>query len=188
MIRINLLPVREARRAANLRQQGVLLGAAMLVACGVCVLLHLSVASSISGEREKIAAAEAELAKLEVARKDVERFQREKEEIEQKLGVIQRLEESRSGPVRIMDEIASRIPERLWLAEMDMRGGRLRMKGRSLDNEVVAAFMTSLEASPMISGVELKETNLVEAGGLKLVDFEIQSRQSNKPAPPAGQR
>jgi Tfp pilus assembly protein PilN len=55
------------------------------------------------------------------------------------------------------------------------------MKGTSMDNETVAAFMTSLEASPMIRGVELKQTRLVEGGGLKLVDFEIQSRSTRAP-------
>jgi type IV pilus assembly protein PilN len=181
MIHINLLPVREARRQASLRAQGVLLGGAVAAAVVVCAFLHLSIASSIGGEREKIQAAKVELAKLEEARKQVDRFRREKEEIEQKLGVIHRLEESRTGPVRMMDEIASRIPERLWLAELDMRGGALKMKGTSMDNETVAAFMTSLEASPLIGAVELKQTRLVEGGGLKLVDFEIQSRKVRAP-------
>jgi hypothetical protein len=55
------------------------------------------------------------------------------------------------------------------------------MKGTSMDNETVAAFMTSLEASPMIGGVELKQTRLVEGNGLKLVDFEIESREIRAP-------
>jgi type IV pilus assembly protein PilN len=181
MIHINLLPVREARRQAGLRAQGVLLGGAILAAVAVCAVLHLSIASSIGDEKGKIQTAKVELAKLEEARKQVERFRREKEEIEQKLGVIHRLEQGRSGPVRIMDEIATRIPERLWLVELDMRGGALKMKGTSMDNETVAAFMTSLEASPMIGGVELKQTRLVEGGGLKLVDFEIESREIRAP-------
>jgi type IV pilus assembly protein PilN len=181
MIRINLLPVREARRAANLRQQGVLLGVALAAALVVCTGMHLSISASIASERGKIQTARVELAKLEETRREVERFRREKEEIERKLGVIQTLEESRVGPVRVMDEIASRIPERLWLGELDLRGGVLKLKGTSLDNEVVAAFMTSLESSPRIQGVELKQTRLVEAGGLKLVDFEIVSREEHPP-------
>ncbi len=181
MIHINLLPVREARRQAGLRAQGVLLGGAIAAAVAVCAVLHLSIASSIGDEKGKIQTAKVELAKLEEARKQVERFRREKEEIEQKLGVIHRLEQARNGPVLIMDEIATRIPERLWLVELDMRGGALKMKGTSMDNETVAAFMTSLEASPMIGGVELKQTSLVEGNGLKLVDFEIQSREIRAP-------
>ena len=76
MIRINLLPVREARRAANLRQQGVLLGAALSVALVVCAGLHFSIVASISSERDKIQVARVELAKLEETRREVERFRR----------------------------------------------------------------------------------------------------------------
>lgn len=178
MIRINLLPVREARKAASLRFQGVLLALSVVAALVVCLALHFSISSAIASEREQMAAARAELAKLEKDRKRVDQFRKEKHDIEAKLAVIHRLEASRTGPVRIMDEIATRIPERLWLGEMSLRGRSLHLKGRSLDNEVVATFMTSLEESPLIERVELKQTRLVEAHGLKLVDFEIESRKT----------
>lgn len=182
MIRINLLPVREARRAANMRRHGLFLGGTVLAAGLVCIGLHVSISSSISVERHQMQVARAELSKLEMAQKQVEGFRREKEAIEQKLGVIHRLEAGRQGPVRMMDEIASRIPEKLWLRELELRAGQLKLRGTSLDNEVVAEFMTRLERSPMIAGVELKQTRLNEQKGLKLVDFEIETR----PVVPAG--
>jgi type IV pilus assembly protein PilN len=178
MIRINLLPVREARRQASLRAQGILLAGAVVAGAAVCAFLHVTISSSIAAERGKIQSAKVELAKLEEARAQVDRFRREKEEIEQKLGVIHRLEESRTGPVRLMEEISTRIPERLWLVELEMQGGVLKMKGTSMDNETVDSFMTNLEASPMIDSVELRQTKLVEGRGLKLVDFEIESRET----------
>lgn len=176
MIKINLLPVREARRKANLRQQGILLGIALIAAVVVCGTLHTAIAASISSERSRVVAAQAELAKLEETLKEVERFRKEKEDIERKLRVIQRLEESRSGPVRIMDEISSRIPDRMWLKAMSLRNGVLEIDGFGIDNEVIAAFMTSLEESKFLTEVELQSSQLTESKGLKLNEFKITCR------------
>ncbi len=175
MIRINLLPVREARQRASMRQQGIMLGAALVAAIVVSGLLHTAIAAQLSSERQRVVAAQVELTKLEETLKDVERFRTEKEDIEQKLSIIARLEESRRGPVRIMDEIASRIPDRMWLKRMKLSGGSLELDGYGIDNEVIAAFLTSLEQSKFLTGVELKQSQLTEKHGLKLNEFKIRA-------------
>jgi type IV pilus assembly protein PilN len=178
MIRINLLPVREARRKANLRQQGGLLAAAVLAGLAASAMLHVRIVASISAERTRVAAAEKELAELEKTLKEVERFRKEKEEIERKLAVIDRLERSRTGPVRILDEVATRMPERMWLTDMKLSGGELSLGGYGIDNETIAAFLTSLEDSEFISNVQLEKTELQENKGLKLNEFRIKARDA----------
>jgi type IV pilus assembly protein PilN len=126
--------------------------------------------------RKVIAQKTAELASLQETRKQVERFEKERKDIEQKLNVIAQLESARSGPVRLMDEISSRIPERLWLNNMTAKGGVLSLKGLSLDAEIVAAFLTGLEESPLLTRVELLETKLEEIEGLKLNTFQIKGQ------------
>ena len=98
--------------------------------------------------------------------------------------MIDRLEKSRTGPVRLLDEIATRIPERLWLTEMRMASGVITLKGFGIDNEVIAAFLTSLEDSAFISNVQLEESELQESKGLKLNEFRIIARDTTV-APPA---
>jgi type IV pilus assembly protein PilN len=184
MIRINLLPVREARRKANLRQQGVLLVGAAVAAIAVAAVMHVSVSAAIGVQQRRVAAAEEELKRVEATVKEVERFRAEKEDIEKKLGVIARLEKSRTGPVRMLDEIATRIPERLWLTELKLSGGVLTLTGFGIDNEVIAAFLTGLEESPFISKVQLEQSELQESKGLKLNQFRIVARDDTV-APPA---
>ncbi len=175
MIRINLLPVRESRRVAGVRQQGTLLGIFVGAAVLLAAIIHIVKVSEVSRTRKHIVAAQAELRTLEEVRKEVERFMTEQDIIEQKLGVIAALERSRIGPVRILDEIATRIPKRLWLTNLSMQQGVLRLDGVSMDAEIVAAFMTGLGESPIISNVELEETKLEETEGLKLNTFKVRS-------------
>lgn len=178
MIRINLLPVREARRVAGVRQQGTLLGIFVGAAVLLAGIIHVVKISEVSRTRKHIVAAQAELRALEEVRKEVERFTTEQAQIEKKLEVIAALERSRIGPVRILDEIATRIPKRLWLTNLSMQQGVLRLDGVSMDAEIVAAFMTSLSESPIMSNVELGETKLEETEGLKLTTFKVSSSYS----------
>ncbi len=176
MIQVNLLPVREARRQAGIRQQAMVLGLAAGLGLLVCVWIHVSIAAKQNSQHRQIAAAKSELKELETTRAQVEKFRSEREEIERKLKVIDDLEMNRTGPVRLMDEIAMRIPKRMWLTDLSMNAGVLTLEGMSLDAEIVASFLTSLAESEMISDVELESTRLEEHDGLKLNSFAISSR------------
>ena len=114
--------------------------------------------------------------KFDVLKKDFERQEYFKTELEHKIEVISTLPNNQRGPVRIMDEIAMRIPKRMWLTELTMDQGVLTLEGESLDAEIVAAFLTSLAESELISDVELEATRLEEREGLKLNSFSITSR------------
>jgi type IV pilus assembly protein PilN len=173
VIRINLLPVREARRAANMRKQGLLLAFAAGAGVAVCLLISTWMAARIAHERALIAKSEADLKKLESTLAEVKKYQSEQEEIEQKLAIIDQIEAARMGPVKIMDELASRIPQRVWLTRMTEKSGNLELEGRSIDAEVVADFAAVLEESPMLTQVDLKETHLEEVEGLKLSAFKM---------------
>jgi type IV pilus assembly protein PilN len=171
VIRINLLPVREARRAANLRKQGVFMAGAAGAGVAISLILSMWMTARISHERALISARETELKKLEEVQKEVKRFQAEQQEIEQKLAIIDQIEAARTGPVKIMDELAQRIPPRVWLTQLKAEGGTLELHGHSLDAEIVADFAAALEESPMLSAVDLRESNLEEVDGLKLAAF-----------------
>lgn len=173
MIRINLLPVREARRVANMRKQGVFLGGAAGAGVALSLIISMWMTARIAHERALISAREVELKKLEATQKEVKKFQTEQQEIEQKLAIIDQIEAARTGPVKIMDELATRIPSRVWLTKMTAHGGTLELEGNSLDAEIVADFAAALEESPMLSAVDLRETRLEETEGLKLSAFKM---------------
>jgi type IV pilus assembly protein PilN len=118
-------------------------------------------------------ATQKEIDRFEPQLKQVEEFKKTKAEIEQKLSVIQNLHEARSGPVRVLDELATHTPDRIWITKITLQGSKLAMEGMSLDNELVALFLTALEESPYFKDVELLETQAKEKSGFRLNAFEV---------------
>jgi len=201
MIRINLLPVREERRKASARQLALVLVAALLGSTLLSLAFHAKVRHDISSTRALTQATQKEIERFGPQLKQVEEFKKTKAEIEQKLGVIQSLHEARSGPVHVLDELATHTPDRIWISKIAIHDGKLRMEGMSLDNELVALFLTALEESPFFKNVELVETQAKEKDGFRLNAFEVsgvmtspaaEARASapgapaEAPAPPAG--
>jgi type IV pilus assembly protein PilN len=102
-------------------------------------------------------------------------FRKKKAKLEKKIDVIEGLDRARSGPVRMLDELASHSPDRLWLTNVKTQGTSIVLQGASLDNELVASFLRALGESPFFEKVELDNTQLSEAGGLRVVNFKIQA-------------
>ena len=187
MIRINLLPVREERRKADLQQQVLLLVLLVVVAVTVIGWMHFSIRSDIDNAKNQVAQIEASIKTFEPQLKQVEAYKAKKQDVEQKLEVIRGLDRSRSGPVHMMDELATHTPDRVWLRRLEVSGAHVKLEGKSLDNEIVAAFMTQLTNSPYFGNVELTSTELESQGGFKLHNFQVTATMEDphKPDAPA---
>lgn len=180
MIRINLLPVREARRRADVRHQLIGIAGAAVVTAVACAVFHYSLRGRIDSVRGNITNLNGELSQYQEQLEQVKDFRKQKEEIETKLSVIRGLERSRSGPVHMLDELASRIPDRLWITRLRASAdGHVELQGMSLDNERVADLLTRLEESPYFDSVELEGTEFEERSGLKLARFEVRATLSH---------
>lgn len=183
MIRINLLPVREARRKADIRQQLGMIGMSAGIALVLVLGFHQLVRADLAGTKRRVTALNQQLIEFKPQQDQVDAFKAKKADIQQKLTVIERLERSRSGPVHILDELASRTPDRVWLTLLEANDGQIELKGMSLDNELVALFLTSLNESKYFASVELKETELKLVDSLKLNTFRIMARLESPDAP-----
>jgi type IV pilus assembly protein PilN len=172
MIKINLLPYREAAKKENLRQQIVIFSGALALFLLIILAVHLFFSMSISGMETKILEAEAKLVVLDKKVGDIEGFKRDKKELEQKLGVIGSLETSRLFPVRMLDELNLLVPSKeAWLEKITQTGKDLRIEGVARDNGTVARFMKSVEKAGFVQSVELVVSREKELAGVKLQQF-----------------
>jgi type IV pilus assembly protein PilN len=176
MITINLLPVREERRRAGVVQLVALMGVSLLVSLAITALVHWSVRSDVTNTLQMAAQTQTQIDQFGPQLKQVEEYRNVKADIERKLDVISQLSDARSGPVHVFDEISSQIPDRVWLQKIEVREGQLKVQGMSLDNELVALFLTGLEDSAYFKDVELLRTEAKEEDGFKLNAFEVSAK------------
>jgi type IV pilus assembly protein PilN len=176
MIEINLLPVREARRAADLRQQVMQLLFMLLIVGGVIGFVHSEMREKIDVANARVAQMQRDIDQFKPQLEQVAAFRTKKAKLEKKIDVIDELDRARSGPVRVMNELAMRTPERLWLKSVKTTGGTIQLKGLSLDNELVAVFLRGLSDSEYFDAVDLDGTKLQGGkGNLKVVSFGIRA-------------
>ena len=180
MLEINLLPVREARRRAGLRQQVVELMGALFITMGIIYFVHDGLSSKVELAKVRVQQMDNDIKQFKPQLDQVASFRKKKGQLEKKIDIIEGLDRARSGPVRVLSELASRTPHRLWLKTVDAKGTTLTMKGQSLDNELVALFLRGLDESPYFTNVDLDGTKLKTQGDLRVVEFGIRATVVNK--------
>jgi type IV pilus assembly protein PilN len=194
MIQINLLPVREAKRKADVKQNMLELVLVLIVVGAVIGFVHSDLTDKIETTQDRTVQMQNDIDKFKPQLDQVAAFRAKKAELQKKIDVIAGLDRARKGPVRIMDELATRTPERLWLDGITTKGGKLELTGQSLDNELVAVFLGALGDSPYFADVDLNSSESTNGPeGLKVVKFKIQATlaapqtaQAGAPKAPAG--
>jgi type IV pilus assembly protein PilN len=183
MIEINLLPVREAKRAADLRQQLMQLLLVMLVVFGGIGFVQSEMNERIELARARVGQMQRDIDQFKPQLEQVAAFRKKKAKLEKKIDVIDELDRARSGPVRVMSELAARTPERLWLTSVSTSGGNINLRGASTDNELVAVFLRGLGDSEFFEEVDLDGTKLEGGkGDLRFVSFVINAVLANPKA------
>jgi len=190
MIEINLLPVREARRKADVRQQLTQLVLVMLLAGAGIGLVDSRISARIETSKLRIVQMEADIKQFQPQLDQVAAFRKKKANLEKKIGVIDALDRARQGPVRVMDELATHTPPKVVLTKLQTKDSRIEMEGASLDNELVAELLQALGDSPYFEDVDLDSTKMTDQGGLKVVKFKVQAvitppKKTQKPKPAA---
>jgi type IV pilus assembly protein PilN len=173
MVRINLLPVRVSKKKEAGKQQLLLF--ALLLAVGV--LLNWMWNSSRAGElalRERhLAKTKEEVAALERIIGEVASIKTEQKALQEKLAVLDSLKKGRSGPVRVLDELATMMPKRVSLRRMAEKGGKISFEGTAGSIDDVSALLSALKQSTHFKNADLLKTEAKTVAGARTVDFSI---------------
>lgn len=175
MIKINLLPKKTIGVKPALLEQGVIAIIAVFVVLVILFLFRINVKGDVEDLTQKIATTKEELKKLKESETQIEELKASELTIQQKIDVIKRLEKRKTGPVIVLDQIASRIPAKMWLTKMKSQRALLKMEGVSIDNETIAQFMTNIESAGEFENVELQFAQETKIEDYMLKKFSVSS-------------
>jgi type IV pilus assembly protein PilN len=185
MIEINLLPHRKARRIADLRQSAALLILGLVLILGGIFFVERDTKTKLREAQTSVRQLQAAIEQFKPQQARVAKFKTTRSELESKLDVINGLDSARTGPVRLFDEIATLIPDRLWLKKLRTTDGEVWMQGESIDTGIVADFLRNLNGSKRFVNVDLQSTKGGKTvDGVRLVDFKIIAEFENNGSKP----
>jgi type IV pilus assembly protein PilN len=170
MIRINLLPVRAAKKREFGRQQIIFL-VLLLILVGIGnYFWYNKVDGDLTAMDQQIARTRGEIAQLEKTIGEVKSIKEDKKALEDKLKILDSLKKGRSGPVRVMDDLATIIPAKVWMIDYAETGGAVTMVGRAASYEDLSTFSKKLKESKHFSNINIKNARQAADG---TVDWNI---------------
>ena len=173
MIRINLLPWREARRKAHNIQFFILMGMVAGLAASIVLLVHGYYATRISTQTERNKFLKDENAKLD---KEIEEIKKLKEEIQALLSrkqVIETLQADRAQTVYLLEQLVRQTPDGVYLKSVKQTGPKVNLTGYAQSNARVSTLMRNLEASPYLENPDLVEIKVASVNNKRLSEFTM---------------
>jgi type IV pilus assembly protein PilN len=182
MVRINLLPVRVSKKKEAGQQQLVLFAVVLVGGIVFNVLFNQSREQELSKKDKDLAYVRAQIAELNKVIQDVDKIKAEKATLNRKLETLEALRKGRTGPVRMLSELAENTPRRLWLKKMEEKAGKVVFLGNAASLDDISEFLRKLKESKYFDSVELKRTEGKDAAGLRSFEFEIRAVGTYTPA------
>jgi type IV pilus assembly protein PilN len=185
MVRINLLPVRVSKKKEKGKQELLLFVALAVLGLVLNGFWSSNRNSELQSHVRKLAKTRADIEALDRIIGEVKTIREQQKAVQEKLDVLEKLKEGRTGPVRMLDELATLTPKRVWLRKFQQKGGLVTFDGTAVSIDDVSAFMTALKQSKHFRAVELKRTEAKTQGNTRLVDFSIETAVEYSPPSPA---
>ncbi len=173
MIKINLLPVRAAKRKETARQQLVILAGSLVLVLLLALAAYSFYLIRINSTKGEIIKAEQELTELKEKIGKIKELEKLKAEVTKKLNVLTQLRREKTGPVNRLLTISQAVPERLWLTSYSENGTTVSLGGIAFTEELIAEFMRRIEQSPDFMAVELVVSQQIMVSGMKLKKFDL---------------
>ncbi len=134
-------------------------------------------------ETALLATARQEKSQLQYVEAKLEEQRKARESLDRKITLIESLNAQRDLTPRLMDELSRRLPDWVWLSEIVYDEKGIQIKGRALSNNLVADYVTNLEASPQIMNVGVVVTAQKTTQGDQYQEFTLRAMIEKKPEP-----
>lgn len=197
MIRINLVGVERPRtRKALIFDAGQRITAA-------CVLILLTAALGIGWRYRAInqesaqlvsdiAAAQQETVRLRGVLAEVQRFEAQRTQLQQRVSLIEQLRRGQSVPVQLLDHVSRSLPDMLWLTNLEEKGNDVTIEGRSTTLIALSDFVGNLGNNSLLKKpIEIVNSQVeapqggAAAGGAELIRFTVKAQLADTAAPAA---
>jgi type IV pilus assembly protein PilN len=134
-------------------------------------------------ENALLATARQEKSQYQYVEAKLEEQRKARETLDKKITLIESLNAQRDLAPRLMDELSRRLPDWVWLSEVTYDDKGIQIKGRALSNNLIADYISSLEASPQVMNVNLVSSTQKTLKADQYLEFSLRAMVEKKPEP-----
>ena len=157
MIRINLLPSeRKQKKAAGATTgQKVIVGSTLIIVAALGFIGWRFTALSRESTQldADLLAANQERTRLQSIIKQVQQYEVQKGQLQERVQLIEQLRAAQTGPVHMLDSISRALPPTVWLTKLtqdsketkDTAGNAVQIEGSTTSQSAVTEFVQNLE-------------------------------------------
>jgi type IV pilus assembly protein PilN len=156
MARINLLPWRENLREKRKKQFFSISTLVAIFAGVIAFLVYVFYAEILDDQRQANQIIVTENQKLDRQLKALDGLQLRRDEILQRMKLIQDLQTVRPVVVHIFDEILKVTPKNMYLTSFSRAGDQFTLEGKAQDPNIVSEFLRNLGASSWFRNAFMK--------------------------------
>lgn len=181
-IKINLLPWREQLREEK-KQEFINVLVGVLVFAGVIVFaVDRFYNGSIDDQNARNKFISDEIAVLESRIDEIKLLQQKRAELLARMKVIQELQGNRPIIVRLFDELARQLSDRVFFTALTYKGQKLDIRGVAESNNRISSQLRNFDESDWFTGPNVTEINADPSFGPQASQFSLSVQQTTPPS------
>jgi type IV pilus assembly protein PilN len=193
MIRINLLGVERQKKT---RAFSFDIGQRLTLACSLILVVaalligwwYQSLNEQSARVDADIATAQQERLRLQSLIVQVQQFEQQRQQLQQRVTLIETLRKGQSIPVQLLDHVSRSLPDMLWLTQMKQDGADVTIDGRSTTLIAVSDFVSNLGTTEIFTRpIEIVSSQVegsgatAQPGAPEVVRFTIKAQLAAVP-------
>ncbi len=168
MAYINLLPWREEALKVKQKEFFTILAAVGLCAFALTFAVNIYFQARIDGQAARNQFLKNEIQKLDIEIAEIKTLNDKKAALQKRIDVVEQLQRSRNVGTQVLNEIATIIPNGVYITQIDKQGNSLHITGKSESNNHLANMIRAIELSDLFTDAT-PESITADDGSSKLL-------------------
>jgi type IV pilus assembly protein PilN len=173
MVRINLLPHRQIKRAERQRQFGLMALGTVALAGFILFMGWSLLTAQKDAQEDRNRRLDEAIVKLDNEIKDIKGLKDQINSVLERKQIVENLQTNRSQAVVVLDEIARQLPEGIFIKSIKQSGSSIQILGIADTNARVASLVRNLSMSTKVEMPKLIEIKANTVNNQKQNDFTM---------------
>lgn len=173
MARINLLPWRDERRQEQRKEFLTILAMVVIFGFALVLLADRVVNGQIENQIARNQYLAENIKELDKMVAEIKDLQKRRNQLIERMRVIQELQGNRPIIVRVMDQLVRTVPDGVFYTSLSSSAGTISIQGVAESNNRVSSLMRRLDASDWLENPNLDKVSAATAYGDQATTFNL---------------